>query len=521
MSGIMVRLGAAYMPEPIRYYYEKVQQPSQSFALQVAALTTISYVNDTAGAAEAGTPDADWYIDATPPLELELQTDGLAFSNVTDEMYFSRDGVLFKGWADNGVTAQVGTVNPSGRIAFTSNPMRNSYTNTLTWSNIAHNRAGALDILNGVFRVNVAPIKPGSFQLQEGAIIGNANSGGILSGGFIGLVDFQRGIVRWGVAGLDDAFDAGVPVQADQVTYNAVYLSYVPLDKTLLGVDPVRLPLDGKVPIYHTGGPVVVHHTASLTLPNPLTKGFAYDLGRQRIAVIPRVLDAVGALVDPVLYDADLDAGTFWVKVAADLTGLVEPLTVQHRIEDILQVADADISGRLKFTRALTHVFPVGSYASSALPKGDLFSRAENYFEQMAWTGDWSDTLIGDATAAQFNSTLYPIVTTNRGAIDEEWALIFTTSQAYNVVGRNVGVVASGTVNATLVVNNPGTAAPYMTINHLAFGGGWAQGNVVRFNTKTCGAPTWVAKATLQGPTTLQSDVFELSWRGNVNADPA
>lgn len=520
MPGVSIKMGA-YFPTPVRYYYEKVQQPSQQFNLQIAGITTISYVNDTAGTAESGTPDPDWYVDATPPFELELQTDGLAFQNGTGQKYFSRDGAVFTGWhGGTGLTDQIGTANPDGKIIFTDNPMPASYSNLLTWSNIAHNRAGALDILNGVFRVNVAPIKAGSFQLQEGAVIGNANSGGILSGGFIGLVDFQRGIVRWGVSGLGDAAAAGAPVQADQVTYNAVYLSYVPLDKTLLGVDPVRLPLDGKVPIYRSGGPVVVHNTQTLVLPNPLTKGFQYNLGRQRIAVIPRVLDASGATVDPLLYDADLDAGLFWVKVGANLAGLVEPFSVQHRIEDIMQVAEADISGRLKFTRALSHLFPLGSYVSSIIAKGDLFGRVENYFEQESWTNVWSDARIGNATTSQFNNTLYPIVTTNRGAIDERWAIIFTSNTAYKVVGESVGEIATGTVNADLVVNNPGALVPYMTINRLAFGGGWAQGNVIRFNTKTCGGPIWVAKATLQGPNTLQSDVFELSWRGNVDAQP-
>jgi hypothetical protein len=42
-------------------------------------------------------------------------------------------------------------------------------------------------------------------------------------------------------------------VWADTIKYNCVVYSYLPLDAELIGIDPVRLPQDGKVPIFRKG----------------------------------------------------------------------------------------------------------------------------------------------------------------------------------------------------------------------------------------------------------------------------
>jgi hypothetical protein len=51
------------------------------------------------------------------------------------------------------------------------------------------------------------------------------------------------------------------PVAASSLRYSAVAYSYLPLDADLLGIDPVRLPSDGRVPIFRPGGFAVVGHT--------------------------------------------------------------------------------------------------------------------------------------------------------------------------------------------------------------------------------------------------------------------
>ncbi|WP_410925238.1 hypothetical protein, partial [Pseudomonas aeruginosa] len=52
---------------------------------------------------------------------------------------------------------------------------------------------------------------------------------------------------------------------ASSLRYSAVAYSYLPLDAALLGIDPVRLPSDGRVPIFRPGGFAVVGHTGRIT----------------------------------------------------------------------------------------------------------------------------------------------------------------------------------------------------------------------------------------------------------------
>ncbi|MGD7392272.1 hypothetical protein ACQCQ2_26995, partial [Ralstonia pseudosolanacearum] len=201
---------------------------------------------------------------------------------------------------------------------------------------------------------------------------------------------------------------------------------YLPLSADVLGLDPVRLPLDGKVPIFRTGDVAVVHHTATTPFPDNARSGFRLDVGRVRLAAL-RVLDAEGKPLAADAYASDLDAGT--VTLRASPSGMALPLVAEHRIEDMGLISDTQINGVLTLTRPLTHDYPArDSRVSSALIIGDLQARAHTLFAQQTWTGEWKDVRIGANTIAQYNETVYPVEVTNRGAIEERWALIFTNT---------------------------------------------------------------------------------------------
>ena len=80
-------------------------------------------------------------------------------------------------------------------------------------------------------------------------------------------VDYQRGIVTWdrsaayAASPTYGAWIGGFPISADALSYNAVFLQYLPLDKALLGLDTVRLPLDGQVSIFRAGDLVREGHS--------------------------------------------------------------------------------------------------------------------------------------------------------------------------------------------------------------------------------------------------------------------
>jgi len=400
-----------------------------------------------------------------------------------------------------------------------------------------------------VFRVPIAPVRTGSVQIRAVPIEGNngeqisvtADSTGKISSPYmVGTIDYQSGVVRirFGQKVIVDAnvqaqpwynadavfTEASVqkiikprPVYADSIRYNAVGYTYLPLSADVLGMDPVRLPSDGRVPIFRTGDVCVVHHTDKTVFPGTPNGGTVLDVGRVRVSYI-KVLDSEGTPLDPTMYNTDLDAGTVTLKSNYALGALTLPLYAEHRIEDMALVTDVQINGRLALNRPLTHDYPAqAAVVSSALIFGDLQARAFSKFSQESWTNVWSDSIIGNPTTSQYNDTLYPIVTTNKGALEEKWALIFTTSTSFRVVGKSVGQIATGDINTDLAPINPATGQPYFTLNKLGWGTGWSAGNVLRFNTAAANYPIWLARTVLQGPATALNDSFQLQVRGDID----
>ncbi len=370
-------------------------------------------------------------------------------------------------------------------------------------------------IMGCVFRLPGAPIRAGSVYIQanlvsDGSLISaTGDLTGVITGTHIsGSINYNTGVMQV-------VFDA--PVFASSMKYNCVVYSYIPLDADLLGLDPVRLPTDGRVPVFRDGDIIVIHHTLTDTMPSPLTAGQVVTLSRSDLSLIV-LYDANGLFVPTTKYTVNLTAGTVTMANPLDLTGFVQPLVAMHRREDMCLVSDVQISGDMSVVAAIQHDYPATTaYVSGALVFGDLQSRVHNIFDQSTWTNVWSDALIGSNAVATFDTVHYPIVTTNAGAISERWAIIFTSSTGFNVVGQVVGIVATGSTLQDCAPINPATGAPYFTIPAGGWGSGWATGNCLRVNTVSATAPLWAARTTLQGPPTTTSDHFTVQIRGDAN----
>jgi len=214
-------------------------------------------------------------------------------------------------------------------------------------------------------------------------------------------------------------------------------------------------------------------------------------------------------------YTVDLESGLVSI---VNIAGWAQPVTIEHRVEDMSVVSDAQISGQLTFTAALTHDYPFpGSYVSSALVAGDMHARVSLTFDQQTWTNVWSDDPIGSAATGTFDTISHPITITNIGGLTERWAVVFTSTTAFNVIGEHVGVIATGTTNVDSAPLNPATSQPYFTIPALGWGLGWTPGNALRFNTVGAEYPVWVIRTIQQGPATVDDDSFQLLVRGDVN----
>jgi len=395
------------------------------------------------------------------------------------------------------------------------------------------------------FRTPGAPLRPGSLYIQCTDVEGGTHditaptSGVIDSDIFHGKLDHDTGVcvlafgkkvtasdymsAAWYDADLVDANGKilkPVQVLAESLRYNCVTYSYLPLDKTIIGLDPVRLPTDGRVPVLRRGELAVIHSTKRTPWPNGVMAGQQLDVGRTRLAKC-WLEDATGTKLAASLYSVDLDYGIVTLATPLLLTGYTQPLAAVHRVEDISMMTDVEISGRITLGKALSHDYePADSYVSSALIIDNTWSRVTNVFEQKTWTGVWSDSLIGDATTAQFNATDYPIITSNRGALTERFALVFDSSTTFRVYGEHLGLIAAGNINETCAPSNPNhPGVPMFSINPLSFGLGWSSNNVVRFDLIGADAPFWAARTILQSDAAIDSDSYALQLRGNVNKD--
>lgn len=388
-----------------------------------------------------------------------------------------------------------------------------------------------------VFRIPAAPLRVGSVQLRYTPLTGGVqlvtadNTGAISAAGMAGFVNYETGVVRvrfgeWVAAAgneskpwyLAAAVFGGqifkpLPVDAATIRYNAVAYSYLPIPASELGLDPVRLPQDGRVPIFKKARVVVIHNTQTLA-PQTVTNGQTVNVGRTRLARL-RVKDSAGVPLTTG-YTADLDAGTATFNAVG---GYSQPLTIEHRVEDESRLIEVQITGDMRLARALTHVFPAGTTkVSSAMYVGTLQAATTESFSQQTWTSVWSDIRIGAAIVAQYNQAVYPIVVSNQGATPERWAFIFTNSTAFNIVGEEAGLIGTGSINTVTEPMNPATGVPYFTIPVLGWGSGWAAGNVLRFNTKAANFPLWVARTTLQSPAPAPgTDQMTLSIRGDID----
>ncbi|WP_169406513.1 hypothetical protein [Pseudomonas sp. gcc21] len=448
------------------------------------------------------------------------------------ETYIDRSGVLFRAisTATNAGTA-VGAIDYSTGVAtLQSYPAaQGGAVNRLA----CLTEAGGFSTTEVVFRTPGAPLRPASLQLtvvradNSAIVTGTADLNGNVTGGGIihGTVDIQSGIVRlrFTTDPEDITGAASVPVIAVLVTYNAVVQTSLPMSADLLGLDPVRLPADGRVPIYRDGDVLVIHHTTETQVVP--AAGQTVQLEREYQAAI-EVVDANGIAMRPDQYTTDRELGTLtWADpvLSEDAEGnpLTPPLTIRDRVEHMTVCTEVQISGAISFGSPLPWDLPANeTFVSSAVTWGDLQARVYRWFTQSTWnqgSPNWGDTPLGNSTTAQYNQLNYPLEITNMGAIAGKWAIIFTSASSFNVVEEKLGVITTGNISTDCSPINPATSVPYFVIRAAGWGTGWASGNAVRFNTDACLGPQWIVRTVVSGQGSVDDDQFKIQIRGDAD----
>lgn len=505
----------------------------------------------------------------------------------TGELYYNIN-------SSTGLGTKCGTINYDDRvITITEDLVANGV--KLNTKNIrvvtATGTLGIEPVSFVVFRAPASPLVPGSLQLR--ATMGNGSvltatsdtAGRITGAGVDGTIDFTTGVCHvtfgewitdtygaleeyerpsWYAGALKQGNKVYQPysVKASTVVVNCTATYYLSLDSKLLGLDPVRLPIDGKVPIFRDGYIILIHSSKETMLPD-VEANKEFTLGRTGLSDIA-VYDAAGQYYpeitsgtycpdpnkDNVNYTVDLANGKVKFSANPDFnnytvapigsgnyTTYKAPFRAKHRVEDMCLATDVQITGHIGLNQPLTHAYKAGeTQVSSVLPAGDLQSAAYNEFVQNSWDNVWSDDLRGYNPLANYNFVDFPIQVTNEGAIKERWLIRFTSSSSFDVVGENLGVLLSGLPvvpqgdtlggnggwvsagggNYTLTVKNRLTNNTYWTMDSRGFSTGWQSGNCIRFNTDGANMPYWFVRTTLQAPPQEATDDYQFLIRGDA-----
>lgn len=411
--------------------------------------------------------------------------------------------------------------------------------------------AGQWSTASLFFNTEAAPLRAGAggFVLtvvDAGGSTLTANvapTGSITGSHMLGRIDFARGGVelQFGDFVLDadltpeqkaewwySAADVGA-VQADKIwrpwpvdpttlRYSCVSYIYLPVDVSLMGLDPAALPADGRVAFARPGDTCVVGITHGGVEFTPSLS--TYDTGHERLSFV-QVIDAATGAEILEGYTADLDAGTV---TFTDLTDYPAQIKVVARTEVYRQIAEVRIDGKVRLTQPIGYAFPEGAVFSTALRFGDRFARVSRVYDQASWDGTtWHDGVEPDKgqAVASYDNTNHPVEVSNRGAITERWALrIRSGGTQFDLIGQHLGQIANGSIGADFSPMNVAAGVPYMTIRAAGWGAGWVAGNVLFIDTVGAEAPVDCVRCTQPGSPAGLDDSCWIVQRGDGASEP-
>src|SRR5690554_3020916 len=382
-----------------------------------------------------------------------------------------------------------------------------------------------------LFAIKDRPLRHASFQMNAETLNGTikryeADENGeinVVAGGTgkIGTINIQTGVVIINTATLGGSLQEKASVLGS-LRYNAVKSVSLPVDPDIVGLNVQRLPIDGRVPIFKLGDTVVLNHVATQAISTP-TASATINLDRDHLA--EAIVLCGKTELDRTQYEVDLEAGTITfsnelVLQDAQLNPLSGDWTVNHRIEHMSLATRVQQNGTITLQVASAHTFPIGTTVSSALLFGDLQADVLNMYSQKTWQNNepnWTDQPDSSGeTTARYDTINYPIAVSNYSAVTDKWALIFRNSNTVDVVSENLGVIATSvSIANTIAPINPVTEQPYFVMQANGWGGGWATGNAIRFNTQSALAPFWIARTVTPSQGITESDSLTISPRGD------
>jgi len=418
---------------------------------------------------------------------------------------------------------QVGTINYKlGQIEM------QPYANTLGELNVffksifADYTGGDTGVTAVAFRTSATDLTTSSLILRyttvNGTFLATTNANGEFTGTDINtatsFVDTETGAVY---------VEFTTVVNPTTIKYDAVAETTLPLDPKLLGLNPVRLPPNGKVPVFDSGRHLVIFHEETTDIIGTPAAGQTITLSREKQSYV-EVIDVNGERLAFNQYTADKEAGTI---TFADPLSLIDrngdamtgPYQVVDRVEDMVLCTDAQVTGLLSLSAPLTRDYPANeTRIASALVWGDVGARYYNLFSQQTFN-DWKDEPDADPITAQYDDVNYPIQINNKDSVAGRWMIRFTSFSTVEVIEETLGVVLQNiNINSTNVAPiNPATSNPYWVMDFNGFGSGWVTGNIIRFNTDSGEENMWIIRTVQSGQLTEVVDSIDVEIRGDAN----
>lgn len=159
----------------------------------------------------------------------------------------------------------------------------------------------------------------------------------------------------------------------------------------------------------------------------------------------------------------------------------------------------------------------VGNVATLALSEslGYNFSAATTVVAAIVDLGTVEKSSSGwleSSSVGVYNETTYPVTTYNVGTVTDSWTLTFTSATEFSATGLNTGSVGSGDITTDFQPANG--SSYYFMIDADGWGGTWALGDTVTFNTVHAGKSVWVKEVVPAGVASYSDNTAELAWRG-------
>jgi len=224
----------------------------------------------------------------------------------------------------------------------------------------------------------------------------------------------------------------------------------------------------------------------------------------------------VGTLYLPVT------AGATRIQVAGEDNAAYATLQ-PFRVGDQLRIADRPSTGGAGNEEwpTVSGVTYEANYATIdlAAPLVNAFA-VHNTLVASVWhpgdiAGSGSSFTITSAAGSFDSATVGNLVVHNKGAIEQDWTLVFADANNFTASGNLIGPLPDpGAIAADFAPLNPVTGTPYFTLKATGWGGSFQANDTVSFRSSPAAIPLWYRRQVPPGTQSLANDYASVALFG-------